>query len=249
LVHDPGLLDDGELVHAAGGIAGAALENQQLSLALEASLHEVEESRLRIAAAADEARRRIEQDLHDGAQQSLVALRVRLELAAERLQEDPTIGADELRSLGEEVDQINDEVRALASGIYPSLLTGSGLKDALRAVAMRAPITVDVAVDGIGRYAPAIESAVYFTCLEALQNATKHANATRVDVDLADRGGRLRFSVHDDGRGFDRQARSPGAGLTSMRDRIAAIGGTLVVRSSPGEGTTIRGEVAGEPVG
>jgi len=244
LVHDPGLLEEPGLVRAAGDIAGAALENQRLALALDASLNEVEESRLRIASAADDARRRIEQDLHDGAQQSLVTLRVRLELAAERLHEDPSLGAEALRSLGDEVDQINDEVRSLASGIYPSLLTGSGLVEALRSVALRAPVAVNVTPDHVGRYPAAVESAVYFTCLEALQNATKHAKATRVDIHLADDEGKLRFSVVDDGQGFDPRSGSSGAGLTSMRDRIATVGGTVAICSVPGRGTSVSGEVA-----
>jgi signal transduction histidine kinase len=192
LVHDPGLLDDPNLMRAAGEIALASLENQRLTVALDASLHEVEESRLRIAAAADDARRRIEQDLHDGAQQRLMGLRVRLELAAERLQADPSLGALELRRLGDEVDLINEEVRSLARGIYPAALTDGGLAEALRAAALRAPLHVTVAADGIGRHPRPVEAAVYFACLEALQNATKHAGATRIRIDLGESDGLLR---------------------------------------------------------
>jgi len=225
IVHDEALRDQQDLIDAAAAYARIALENQ------------------RILATADEERRRIERDIHDGAQQRLVALRMKLELTEELFARDPEAGLEKLHTLGAEVEETLDELRSMARGVYPALLTDAGLADALRAVALRAPVAAEVHSDGVGRYAPEVESAVYFCCLEALQNAAKHAtDATLVTVSLEQRDG-LRFEVRDNGRGFDPGRASAGAGLTNIRDRIGALGGEVTVASEPGRGVVVRGSV------
>ena len=209
---------------------------------MSSSLAEIDESRGRIQAAADDERRRIERDLHDGAQQRLVALRIKIELAEELLREDPAKGLSRLHLLGDEVTDTLDEIRSIARGVYPSLLAERGLPEALHAAALRAPMETHVSPDGVGRYPQAVESAVYFCCLEALQNAAKHApGASRVTVDLHE-DDRLRFEVSDDGEGFDVRASADGMGLTNMRDRLEAVGGTLRDPVGAGAGVADRGE-------
>jgi signal transduction histidine kinase len=243
VVHDASLLQQGGLLDTLVTFVRMALENERLTQEVASSLAEVAASRARIQAAADDERRRIERDLHDGAQQRLVALRVKLALAEELVQEDPARGADRLHALGDEVARTLDEIRSLARGVYPSLLAERGLPEALRAAAMGSTIDTRVSTDGVGRYPQDVESAVYFCCLEALQNATKHASkARRITVELHDGDG-LRFEVIDDGDGFDVEVHGEGAGLTNMRDRIEAVGGRLLVRSAPGGGTVVTGSV------
>jgi signal transduction histidine kinase len=206
-------------------------------------LREVQDSRARIVASADEERQRIERDLHDGAQQRLVALRIKLELAEEMLSQDPGRGRELLHEIGDETVEALEEVRSLAHGVYPALLTQRGLGDALRDAAVRSPIHVRVDVSGVGRYRPEVESAVYFCCMEAMQNAVKHGGgATLISLALTD-DGRLRFEVADNGAGFDVAATPPGAGLANMRDRLEAIGGELTYRSQVGKGTQVAGVV------
>jgi signal transduction histidine kinase len=245
IVHDDALRDQDELVEAAAGYARVALDNRRLYAEVESSLEEVRESRARIVASADAERRRIERDLHDGAQQRLIALRIKLGLAEEALRQDPDAGAERLHALGPEVEATLDEIRSLAHGVYPPLLADRGLTEALRAAALHAPLAATVSSDGIGRYPPEVESAVYFCCLEALQNAAKHAEgATRVSISLSD-GDALRFEVRDDGAGLA-AGRPPGAGLTNMRDRVTALGGDLEVASAAGAGVVVTGSI---PVG
>ncbi len=240
ILHDPTLRGDGALTEAAVTYAFMALDNHRLSVQTASLVREVRESRARIQASADDERRRIEQDLHDGAQQRLVALRIKLELAAERAEEghgDP----DVLRGLGTEVEDALDEVRALARGIYPAPLADRGLVEALRAAALRSGRPTTVLAAGVRRYPRDIETAAYFCCLEAMQNAAKHADgAAAVVVEISDNGD-LRFEVRDDGPGFDPLAVVGGAGLTSMRDRVAAVGGDVSIESRPGGGTRVRG--------
>jgi signal transduction histidine kinase len=243
VVHDPALADQTEFVRAAAWYALVALENHRLTARIESSLRQTRESRARILASADTQRRRIEQNLHDGAQQRLVALRVQLELTEELLQKDPDRGLAKLHTLGPSVEETIDEIRLLAQGVYPSLLANRGLAEALRAAAQTGPIHATVQPDGVGRYPSEVESAVYFCCLEALQNAYKHAaGAKTISISLADGDG-LRFEVSDDGAGFDVGATPAGAGLTNMRDRLAAIGGEVTVSSSSGGGTVVSGSV------
>ena len=242
LIHDRALDDQQEFLGAVGSIAGAALENRRLAAQVEASLEELHESRARIQAAADAERQRMERDLHDGAQQRLVALRVRVELAGELAGEDPGSGVTLLHELGSELEQALDEVRALARGIYPPLLADLGIVKALRAVGRRHPVQTTIEADGVGRYPPELERTVYFCCLEALQNAAKHASSSTVSITLADDGA-LRFAVRDDGIGFAAGGVRAGQGLTNMRDRLAAVGGELTIESAPGKGTSVLGVI------
>jgi signal transduction histidine kinase len=240
LVHDDALRDERAFIEAGSAFALATLENQRLSARTAALLREVDESRARIAATADEERRRIERDLHDGAQQRLVALRIRLGLAAELLAVDRARGTDMVRELGADVEAALDEVRALARGVYPAPLMDSGLSEALRSAARQSPLPVTVIAELGRRYPMTIESASYFCCLEAMQNAAKHATgATHVIVTVAERDRDLWLEIADDGPGFDVRATNGGAGLLNMRDRARAVGGELIVDSRPGRGTRV----------
>ena len=243
IIHDDALRDEIDFVHAVGSHALSALENRRLASQVASSLEEVRESRTRILASGDRERRRIERDLHDGAQQRLVALGIQLELTEELIKEDRQRGLDKLHSLGGEVSKTLEEIQALARGVYPSLLADRGLAEALRAAALRLPLGATVDPDGLGRYPADVENAVYFCCLEAMQNASKHArNAGGVIIVLGENDG-LVFEVRDDGAGFDRAAVTAGAGLTNMRDRLAALGGELDIRSAPGAGTVVAGRI------
>jgi signal transduction histidine kinase len=243
MIHDAALDEQPEFVEAAGNYAAMALDNTQLVARVRSSLREVQDSRARILASADEERRRIERDLHDGAQQRLVALRIKLELAEELLPQDPHRGRELLHEIGDETVEALEDVRSLAHGVYPALLTQRGLGEALRDAALRSPIPVRVDAGGIGRYPAEVESAVYFCCMEAMLNAVKHGvGASLIAIGLSD-DGQLRFQVTDDGDGFDTTATAPGSGLTNMRDRLAAVGGTLTYRSEVGKGTRVVGVV------
>ena len=243
IVYDAALRDEPAFIDAATAYAVMTLDNQRLSVQAAKLLREVDRSRARIQRSADDERRRIERDLHDGAQQRLVALRIKLELAAEQIDGgsrdgDPAL----LRALGEEVEQALDEIRSLARGIYPAPLD-RGLVEALRAAALRTALPTTVLAAGIGRYPREIESAAYFCCLEALQNVAKHAaGASAAVVELCDDGA-LHFEVRDDGAGYDTDAVTAGVGLISMRDRMGAVGGELAISSSPGRGTRVRGTI------
>jgi signal transduction histidine kinase len=171
-----------------------------------------------------------------------VARRIRLELAEEAMRQDPARARSMLHRLGGEVDAALDELRSLAAGVYPSLLSARGLSDALRTAALQSPLPTSVEVDGSDRYSDEIETAAYFCCIEALQNVAKHApDASSVSISL-NRNGDLRFEVRDDGRGFVVEDVAPGDGLMNMRDRMAAVGGDLDIRSSPA-GTTVVGTI------
>ena len=216
--------------------AGLVLRNVRL-------IEELRASRRRLVAAQDEERRKIERNLHDGAQQQLVALAVQLKLARSVLDRDPAKAGDMLDSLQGAATDALEDLRDLARGIYPPLLADKGLPAAIEAQARKAPIRVTVATDGIGRFSPDVESAVYFSCLEALQNVAKYAEATSARISLSDSSGELRFEVRDDGRGFDPDATSYGTGLQGISDRLAAIGGSVTVTSAPGGGTAVAGRL------
>lgn len=241
VVHDEALRGEEAFIGTATAYAVMALDNQRLAAEAAALLAEVDDARARIRATADDERRRIERDLHDGAQQRLVALRIRLELAAERI-DGP--GAEAVRRLGAEVDEALEDLRSLARGIYPSPLADHGIVAGLESVARHAALPTRVVAGGIERrYPREVESAVYFSCLEAVQNAAKHAGAeTTVVIEVTDGDG-LRFEVRDDGGGFDPARAVTGIGFTSMRDRLATVGGRLAIVSSPGRGTRVIGTV------
>jgi signal transduction histidine kinase len=219
-----------------------ALDNERLAAEASQATREVEQSRARIAAGVEWERRRIERDLHDGAQQRLVALRIELELAEDLVRKDPERGADRLKQLERDMDEALEELRSLAHGVCPPLLSDRGVAEALQAVARRSPVPVDFAAHQIGRYAPELEGAVYFCVVEALQNVLKHADARGMTIRLDGRRSELRFSVSDDGANAPGDLMAQGAGITNMRDRLAAVGGRLHIESVVGGGTTVRGE-------
>ncbi len=244
IVHDPALGERSELVDAAGTAALLVLDQQRLDAQLRASVRELRSSQARILAAADVERQRIERDLHDGAQQRLVALRMKLELMNELRSTDPARAAVLETELGGEIDGALDEIRGLARGIYPPLLASHGLGEALDAVAVRCPVPTTVLVDGDRRYPREVESAVYFCCREALQNVAKHAEgATRATIRVVGDDRRLSFAIRDDGAGFDVERTDAGAGLVNIHDRVAVAGGELEVRSRVGAGTTVTARI------
>ncbi len=233
------LAQDPALLQAAASYALMVLENGRLVRRLTSSIGELSASRTRIVAVTDQARRRIERDVHDGAQQRLVALRIKLALESERLEQEAPQTAAELELLGAEVDETIEEVRAIAHGIYPSVLSDRGLVEALRAAARSTPLSCTVEDEGIGRHSQEIESAVYFACVAALANIGP--DASRITIKLwADE--RLRFEVRDD----DPNAPRPGPGegwLNEPLDRLAVVAGELAVDVVPGEGTRVTGSV------
>jgi signal transduction histidine kinase len=224
-------------------MAAGLQERESLRERNVALVEELQASRARIVAASNDARRRVERDLHDGAQQQLIVLNLRLALLARQLPP----GSDE-RAVAEEAradaQRALTELRDLAHGIYPQALISDGLCGALAAAAEKSRIPVRLSLDGTGRYSPEIEAAVYFCCVEALQNAAKHAGAGAcAKLGLAERAGRLTFTVADDGAGFQASPSKASNGLQNMIDRIGALGGQLRIQSAPGSGTTIVGSV------
>jgi signal transduction histidine kinase len=243
LIHDPALSEQRPFIEAVGAYAVVWDDNRRLAARVDSSLVELRKSRARILAAADDERRRIERDLHDGGQQRLVALRIRLELADDMMLEDPVKAREMLHRLGDDVDAALEDLRSLAAGVYPSLLAARGLHEAVRTAALQSPLETSVEVVGSDRYPDEVETAAYFCCIEALQNAAKHApGASGVAISLSCNGD-LRFEVRDDGDGFDVGQVVSGDGLLNMRDRLASVGGELEIRSTPGTGTTVIGTI------
>ncbi|MFZ0127909.1 MAG: sensor histidine kinase [Candidatus Dormiibacterota bacterium] len=232
------LVDD--LAHQAGLV----LKNVGLSADLRARLDDLRASRQRLVHAQDLERRRLERNLHDGAQQHLVALKVKLGLAEMLLGRDPTKAMATLEQLKGDADEALETLRDLARGIYPPLLADKGLVVALESQARKATVPVTVRTDGVERYSQDVEATVYFCVLEALQNVQKYARASHVGVRLHGQGESLTFEVYDDGVGFDSAIAKKGAGLTNMADRLDSLGGSLKVTSSPNGGTTISGTLA-----
>jgi signal transduction histidine kinase len=246
---DPVTPHERALLAEMAGQASLVLGNARLRERLRARVEELRSSRQRLVAAQDEARRRLERNLHDGAQQQLVALKVKLGLAR-------TIAAKEeageqvielVEGLSAAADEAVDSLRTLARGIYPPLLEAEGLERALKTQADRAPVPVAVQAAGLRRYAPQIEATVYFCVLEALRNAVTHADASRVDITVGEQSGRLTFHVDDDGRGFDAAAHEHGLGLTNMADRLDALGGRLTIDSHVDGGTRCTGSLPVPP--
>ena len=211
---------------------------------LSARADELRESRMRIVQAHDAERRRLERNIHDGAQQHLVALAVKLRLAGATAAKDPEKAAEQLRELGEQTDLALKTLLDLASGIYPAELEERGIGPALRTLGRTAELPIEIDEDGVGRLPIEIEAAIYFVCLEAMQNAAKYAKASEIRIELARDGDGVTFRVRDDGVGFDAAAISAGTGLQNMRDRLAAFGGNVGVSSTPGGGTTVSGWLA-----
>jgi signal transduction histidine kinase len=242
IVHDPSLLEEPKLVSAAGAAARLALENAQLQAETRAQLAQVTDSRARIVAAADEERKRIERDLHDGAQQRLAALALQLRTAQRRLDSsevDPAVEAL-LESAVLEVQAANAELRELVRGVYPAILTEEGLAAALESLALRNPFPIDLDVLE-GRLPARVEATAYFVTCEGLANVTKHARATKASVCIARRNGLLAVEISDDGVGGARSFEN--SGLSGLADRVEALGGTLHVESPAGGGTRLRAEI------
>jgi signal transduction histidine kinase len=235
--------NESKLVDDLAAQAGLVLRNVALTKQLRMRLEELHASRQRLVGAQDEERRKIERNIHDGAQQQLVALAVKQRLAASLIGKDDQRAGAMLAELQIETNAALDDLRDLARGIYPPLLADRGLVAALEAQARRAALPVMVDADAMGRFPQEVEVTVYFCTLEALNNVAKYAGATRATVRLANGNGELRFEVTDDGRGFDTTSTGYGTGLQGMADRLAAVGGELIVRSAPGAGTTIVGTV------
>ena len=228
-----------KLIRDMAAQAGLVLRNVRL-------IEDLRESRRRIVSAQDERARALERNIHDGAQQQLVALSVQLRLAEGMVDRDPAKARGLLADLQTRTVETLEDLRDLARGIYPPLLADKGLPAALEAQARKSPVPVSVHPDGVGRYGPDVESAVYFCCLEALNNVAKYAEASTVEIRLRQDDDELRFEVVDDGRGFDTAAKGDGTGLQGMADRLDAVGGMLEIRSAPDGGTTISGVVPTE---
>jgi signal transduction histidine kinase len=225
-----------KLVRDLAAQAGLVLRNVRL-------VEDVRASRQRLVAAQDEERRRLERNIHDGAQQQLVALAVKARLAKQLTDRDPTKAVELLGQIEAETQTALEDLRDLARGIYPPLLADRGLVAALEAQSRKASGPVSVDADTVGRYPADVEATVYFCTLEALQNVAKYAAADRTMIHLSQSNGSLTFEVVDDGRGFDPDQVTMGSGLQGMADRLAAVGGSLEIRSAPGRGTTVAGRV------
>jgi len=209
--------------------------------------HELEESRARLAVAAIEARRSIERDLHDGAQQRLATIAVNLGRVTRLWDQEPTQARIIVHGLQDQLEAAIRDLRDLAHGIYPPILGERGLVGALPAAARRTVLPCTVDVQGLGRHSPSVEAAVYFCCTEAIHNADRHSGGSIIAVQASDDEGPgrgLRFSISDDGHGFDPAGVRSTHGLTGMRDRIRAAGGELRIISAPGRGTTVEGHFA-----
>ena len=233
---DPMTPEKERLVHDLAAQAGLVLRNVRL-------VEDLRASRQRLVAAQDEERRRLERNIHDGAQQQLVALAVKARLARQFTASDPAKASELLQQIESETQTALEDLRDLARGIYPPLLADQGLVAAIEAQTRKGTLGVEVDASGLGRFSPDVEATVYFCTLEALQNVAKYADAGHTVVHLARANGDLSFEVVDDGRGFDPDTVATGSGLQGMADRLAAVGGSLAVRSAPGRGTTVSGHV------
>jgi signal transduction histidine kinase len=231
------------LMSDLAGQAGVVLRNVHLTAELRARIDDLQAAQKRLVAAQDDERRRLERNIHDGAQQQLVALSVKMRLADGYLDRDPARVREILTQMQSDTNDALEDLRDLARGIYPPLLADKGLAAALEAQARKGPIPVEVQAAGLGRYPQEVEAAAYFSCLEALQNVAKYAAASAATVRLSDGKGQLRFEVTDDGVGFDPFGVGYGTGLQGIADRLGALKGVLQVNSSEGMGTTVVGTI------
>lgn len=236
--------DANQLLDDVAHSLGVVVRNARLTVQLRAQVDELQRSRQRLVEVHDQARRGLERDIHDGAQARLISLRLRLG-AARAMAGDVASDAvrEQLDQLGAEVDAAVRSLRELARGLHPPILEQSGLAAAIRAHVRDLPGPVSVDADGVGRYERAVEGAVYFSCLEAVQNAVRHSGAQLIVVSLSAEHDALRFRVSDDGRGFDPEQVIAGAGLANIGDRVAALGGHVRIESTPGRGALVAGEI------
>ena len=241
IVHDRVLCDDPELVASVATAAGLAIENERLEAQLRARVEELRASRARIVEAGTAERRRLERNLHDGAQQRLVALSLSMRVAQGKLHTDPDTAATLLAGAQEELQLALAELRELARGIHPAVLSDRGLKAALEALAGRSPVPVDLAGLPAERLPPAVEAAAYFVVAEALTNVVKYANASQARISVERANGHAVVEVSDDGIGGADPTR--GSGLRGLADRVAALDGNLSLRSPEGAGTLLRAEI------
>jgi signal transduction histidine kinase len=238
ICHDASLENERELIQAVAAAAGLALENERLDAELRARVEELRASRSRIVQATDDERRRLERDLHDGAQQRLVSLALNLRLARSKIDEDPAAAAELIDETAAELGEATDELRELARGLHPAVLSDRGLGPALEALAGRAPVPVALGDPPAERLPAPVESAAYFVVAEALTNVARYADASRAEVSVVRDNGRVEVEVRDDGVGGADPA--AGSGLRGLADRVAALDGLLQVESRAGEGTTVR---------
>ena len=241
LVHDAALDEDPALLDAVSSAAGLALENERLLVELRSQLDEVRDSRARIVEASVAERRRLERNLHDGAQQRLVTLSLHLRMAQETLHEDPPAAEAMLDGVGEDLKQALDELRELARGLHPAVLTDRGLAPALQSLANRSPFPVEVTGVPEQRLPEPIEAALYYVVAESLTNAAKHSGATKGHVELSTTAESVAVEIRDDGNGGAHM--NAGSGIRGLADRVEALGGTLDLQSSPGAGTVVRVEL------
>jgi signal transduction histidine kinase len=238
LAHDPAI--EPGLVQAAGVAAGMAIANERLRAEVRAQLEEVRASRRRIVEAGDAARRRVERDLHDGAQQRLVGLSLGLRMLEDRSRDVPGIGED-VEALQAELRAALRELRELARGLHPQILTEEGLGAAVESLADRSPVPVRLTIDAEERLPAPVEATAYFVVAEALTNVSKYADASSAAVTIARSNGSLLVDVTDDGAGGATIGR--GSGLLGLEDRVAALGGTIAIDSPIGEGTRLHAEI------
>ena len=241
---DASLSDQEEYIQATAKSAVLWLEQQRLAKELAASKSSLEDSRAHLASTADEERRRIQRDLHDGAQQHLIGMHMKLELAVEAMQDDRARCAALLAEIGDEMGQTADDLRSLAANVFPPTLTEHGLLDALRSAIRRMGLDVRLQASGLGRHSGEIETQLYFVCLEALQNISKHAGpGVTATLRIWEAKRSLYVELRDTGRGFDSARVNPGSGLSNMHARLYALHGHLRVDSRSGAGTVIRAVV------
>jgi signal transduction histidine kinase len=240
--NEPLSVGEDRLLQHLASQAGLVLRNARLTAELRAKIDELRASRRRLVEAQDQERRKIERNLHDGAQQRIVALKVQLGLLGRFVGDEERVKLMS-QQLQDALQEALEDLRDLARGIYPPLLAEQGLPAALEAQARRAVVKTTVESDGLGRYPQEVEAAVYFCALEAMQNVAKYADAASTVIRLAERDGNLLFEIQDDGRGFKLDGTGYGTGLQGMVDRLDAIGGTLDVTSEPGRGTLVRGRI------
>jgi signal transduction histidine kinase len=241
LVHDAALREDPALLDAVSSAAGLALDNERLLAELRTQLAETRNSRARIVDAADTERRRLERNLHDGAQQRLVTLALHLRMAQETLNVDPTAAGTMLSGVGEDLKLALEELRELARGLHPAILTERGLTPALQSLATRAPFNVDINGVPHERLPAVIEAAIYYVVSETLTNAAKHAGASEAHVELSNSDDAVRVEIRDNGGGGANLA--DGSGIRGLADRVEALGGRLEVESPVGAGTVVKAEL------